>query len=102
MQMLEINALSPRPTYLLNDRWSPDLEAVIDNIVDDEAVDRQRRRGLALLGVLARSWDRVYADHQYAQAVHASGGYWLNERDVRATGSPAQLSTPGFRAPMGR
>ena len=85
-QMLEITALSPRPTYLLDDRRSPDLEAVIDDIVaDDENPERQQRRGLALLGVLARSWDRLYADHQHAQAVYAAGGYWLNERDVTAT-----------------
>lgn len=85
-QKLEINALSPRRTYLLNDRWSPDLAAVIDDIVaDEEEPERQRRRGLALLGVLARVWERQYADHHHAQAVYASGGYWLDERDVTAT-----------------
>jgi hypothetical protein len=85
LQMLEITALSPRPTYLLNDRWSPDLDAVIENICEDQDDERQQRRGLALLGVLARSWDRLYVDHQHAQAVYHYDGYWNNPRDVIAT-----------------
>lgn len=85
-QRLEINALTPRPTYLLDDKWSPDLEAVTADIAWDEGEPAHRaRRGIALLGVLARSWDRVYADHETASAVYASGGQWLNPRAVTAT-----------------
>jgi hypothetical protein len=84
LQVLEIEALSPRRRYLLNDRRSPDLDTVISSICDESDEEAQRRRGVALLGVLARSWGH-YADHQSAQAVYASDGYWLEPREVIAT-----------------
>jgi hypothetical protein len=85
LQMLEIQALSYSwDRYLLNDRWSPDLDAVIADICHDRNARRRRQRGLHLLGVLVRAWGH-YAEHQHAVAVYGYDGYWLEPREVIAT-----------------
>jgi len=85
IQSLEIEALAQYATHLMDDRCSPDLDAVIRHIRADSPAARRRRRGLALLGVLVRAWDRMYAEHQYAKAVSAYNGYWNERGQVIAT-----------------
>jgi len=59
-------------TDLMGDRWSPDLEAVLENLLDAPLKTR-RRRAVTLLTVLSRAWERRYADHQTASAM---SGYY--------------------------
>jgi hypothetical protein len=84
IQLREIRAMSPARTHLLEDRWAPDLEFVIAAIAGDRNAKRRRARGLALLGVLSRAWERHYAERQYAQAVYKSYG-WTGSAEVVAT-----------------
>ncbi len=70
--------------HLLDDRWSPDLDAVVRDIQSSPAKVR-RKRALALLAVLSRGWERRYADHQTATAVIGYNGYWTEPREVQAT-----------------
>jgi hypothetical protein len=85
VQAREIKALSPIRSHLIDDRWSPDLDAVTEDIALDRNAKRRRQRGLALLAVLSRSWDRHYADHATAEAVYPYDGYWHQAYDVIAT-----------------
>jgi hypothetical protein len=85
LQKLEIEALSGYPTYLLHDRWSPDLAAVILSIQSDRNALRRRHRGLALLRTIARAWERSYADYELAEAVDAWEGNWQRIGNVTAT-----------------
>jgi hypothetical protein len=78
----------------MDDRRSPDLDAVIRHIQADRSVARQCRRGLALLGVLVRAWDRMYAEHQSAKAVWAYQGYWHEDDQVTATWLARAASEP--------
>jgi hypothetical protein len=108
LQMLEITPLSHYwQRHLLDDRWSPDLDAVIEDICTERSAKRRRQRGLFLLGVLARAWDRHYAGHEHARAVFGSDGYWRDEHDViaswlaRAASEPwLPSSTGAMRAPI--
>lgn len=84
IQLLETRAAG-YVTHLLKDRWSPDLDAVINDIQSDRNKQRRRGRGLALLSLLARAWERSYADYQHAEAVSAYNGYWQEPRPVVAT-----------------
>lgn len=85
IQATQIRALGQRVTDLLDDRWSPDLDRVIADIQQDRAGPGRRRRAAALLGLLARGWDRHFADDARAQAVWAYDGYWNSRGDVTAT-----------------
>ncbi|MDQ6775620.1 MAG: hypothetical protein M3071_05225 [Actinomycetota bacterium] len=85
IQATEIWALGQRATDLLNDRWSPDLDRVIEDIQQDRGGSGRKRRAIALLGLLARGWDRHFADHARAQAVWGYDGYWNARGDVTAT-----------------
>ncbi len=85
IQLFEIQGLPTAAGHLMDDAWSPDLDAVIRDIRADRNRPRRRRRSLALLSVLARAWDRVYADRQYASAVWASDGHWHECGQVTAT-----------------
>jgi hypothetical protein len=84
IQLREIQALSPARTHLLDDRWAPDLDAAVADIAQDRSPKRRRSRGLALLSVLSRAWDRHYVEHQSASAVHAWYG-WSDAAEVIAT-----------------
>ncbi len=84
LQMQEIENAG-FPSHLLDDRWSPDLDAVIGNIQHDRNKRGRRHRALALLAVLARAWERLYADHERAKAVAASQGHWVRPYEVIAT-----------------
>jgi hypothetical protein len=83
IQGTELRALG-QSTHLIGDRWSPDLDAVIEDIEQERAGQQRRRRATALLGVLARGWERHFADHVTAKAVHAYNG-WVVEGEVIAT-----------------
>jgi hypothetical protein len=85
VQATEIRALGQRVTHLLSDRWSPDLDAVIENIIAGRPGAARRRRAAALLGVLARGWERHYADHTTARAAWGYDGYWHVRGEVIAT-----------------
>jgi hypothetical protein len=82
-QLRAIKASGPA-SYLLDDHWSPDLDAVLADIQKSPAKTR-RKRALALLAVLSRAWDRRYAESQTAKAVSAYNGYWNSPREVQAT-----------------
>ena len=72
--------------YLLDDRWSLDLDSVVENIQSGpDPATKKRKRALALLAVLNRGWKRRYADFQTANAVVGSYGFWVNSREVQAT-----------------
>jgi hypothetical protein len=102
LQMLEIRPLSRSwQRYLLDDRWSPDLEAVTEDISVESNAKRRRQRGLLLLGVLARSWDRHYAGHEHARAVYGSDGYWMDEHNVIATWLARAASEPWLPSATG-
>lgn len=102
IQLREIRSLSlPAHRCLLDDRWCPDLDRVIADIAADRAGKRRRQRGLALLGMLARSWERQYADYEKARAVYGSGGYWHDPRPVIATWLARAASEPWLPSAAG-
>jgi hypothetical protein len=83
---LQVEALKSmiHASHLLDDRWSPDLEAVVVDI--RKAPTRTRvKRALALLSVLSRNWDRHYSDFSTALAVFASDGKWWDIHPIVST-----------------
>lgn len=83
IQATELRALS-QTTHLIGDHVSPDLDAVIENIAQERPGKQRRQRATALLGVLARSWERHFADHVSAKAARGHYG-WIVEGEVIAT-----------------
>jgi hypothetical protein len=85
-QIEAVNALSggAHQRWLLDDRVSPDLEVIVEDIQADKDRKRSRERAMKLLAVLARGWDRRYAAHVEASAVLAYGG-WSDFHDIPAT-----------------
>lgn len=79
----QIAHLSSQYSDLIGDHWSPDLDAVVENILDGPAKSR-RKRAMALLAVLSRGWERRYADYQVAKAAYPYYG-WVTGPDVKAT-----------------
>lgn len=71
-------------THLMNDRWSPDLDAVVADIRKASAKVR-RKRSLDLLSLLARNWERRYAEHQSAEAISGYAGYLTKRGEVQST-----------------
>ena len=85
-QLRAIKSGGNRNYYLLDDRWSPDLDSVVKNIQSSlDPATKKRKRVLALLAVLSRGWKRRYADYQMANAVFGSYGSWIGSRKVQAT-----------------
>jgi len=70
-------------TDLIDDHWSPDLEAVVENIVA-APVKIRRKRAMTLLAVLSRAWEKRYADYQTAKAAYPYYT-WQTGPDVKAT-----------------
>lgn len=93
IQLREIRAIRPPRTYLLDDRWSPDLDAVVADIARDRVAKRRRARGLVLLGVLARAWERHYSEYQSAQAVYEDYT-WRDPKEVISTWLARAAETP--------
>lgn len=85
IQATELRSLPGQKTHLIGDRWSPDLDAVIENIAREKPGQGRRRRARALLGLLARGWDRYFADHASAKVAWGYDGYWNVEGEVIAT-----------------
>ena len=107
VQVTEMDAIDQRVTHFIDDRWSPDLDAVIENIKNERAGAACKRRAAALLGLLARGWERHFAEHSTAQAVWGYDGYWYKQGEVIATWLARAASEPwlpnatgALRAPL--
>lgn len=68
--------------YSLDDKWSPDLDAVLAHIAKDPRATRRRERARAMIEVLGRAWPDL-ADSALVTAAEASYG-WQPKGDVRA------------------
>ena len=101
VQATELHALNQRTTHLINDRWSPDLDAVIEDIKSERAGAARKRRAAALLGLLARGWERHFAEHATAQAVWGYDGYWYERGEVIATWLARAASEPWLPSATG-
>ena len=101
VQQTELRALNQRTTHLINDRWSPDLDAVIENIKSERAGLARKRRAAALLGLLARGWERHFAEHATARAVWGYDGYWYERGEVIATWLARAASEPWLPSATG-
>lgn len=101
LQATEIRAIRQRVTDLLEDRWSPDLEAVIEDIQGERPGAGRRRRAAALLGVLARAWDRNYGEYATARAAWGYDGYWHVRGEVIATWLARAASEPWLPSATG-
>ncbi len=66
----------------LDDRASPDLEAVLADIAGERNASRRRERGNALVGSLARNWDRL-EPHARVAAANPDNG-WRPQGEVDA------------------
>jgi hypothetical protein len=81
---------APYVTDLLDDRWSPDLQAVVHDLMHAPSKPRVKR-ALALLSVLSRGWEKRYADFTTAKLVYGLDGYWHVQGEIVSTWL-AQLS----------
>lgn len=103
VQVAEIRTLSNVwSRYHLHDRHSPDLSAVATNIATDRSAKRRRRRGHALLGLLVRTWDRIYVEHERAEAVHKYNRSFWDPQPVVATWLAELVSTAWLSSASGR
>ncbi len=69
-------------SYTLSDVDSPDLRAVVVSIAKEKRAKRRRERADALLGTLARAWDRL---SESAEVTAAEDYYsWQSKGTVRA------------------
>lgn len=66
----------------LDDRASPDLEAVLADIAGERNASRRRERANALVGCLARNWDRL-EPHTKVAAANPDNG-WRHRGEVEA------------------
>jgi hypothetical protein len=66
----------------LDDRASPDLEAVLADIAGERNASHRRERANALVGCLARNWDRL-EPHARVAAVNPDNG-WRHRGEVDA------------------
>jgi hypothetical protein len=73
-----------RNTYLIDDHWSPDADAVVADIAK-APIKTRRKRGTALLAALSRGWERRYFEVATAFPAYAYNGYWHRGQEVRAT-----------------
>ena len=101
VQVTELRALDQRTTHLINDRWSPDLDAVIENIKGERAGATRKRRAAALLALLARGWREHFGEHATAQAVWGYDGYWYERGEVIATWLARAASEPWLPSATG-
>lgn len=68
-QMMDAGAQCTR-----GDRVSPDLDEVLEDIAKEKSAPERRRRANALLGCLARNWDRL-EPHAKVAAVNPDNGW---------------------------
>ena len=70
-------------TYTLQDCYSPDLEAVAEDIAKERRKGRRQRRSAALLTTLGRAWDRYLVD--FAEVESAYDYFqWQMKGQIRA------------------
>ena len=70
-------------TYTLQDYYSPDLQAVAEDIANERQARQRRRRAAALLATLGRAWDRHLID--FAEVESAYDYFqWQKKGQVRA------------------
>ncbi|MFJ8091723.1 sacsin N-terminal ATP-binding-like domain-containing protein [Streptomyces griseofuscus] len=83
-RIAKMNALGAE--YTLNDRETPDLDAVAHAIADEADGTVRRQRAIALIHVLGRTWAKRYAEHESVMAAYAYRswysvdtvpGFWL-------------------------
>ncbi|MFH8706566.1 sacsin N-terminal ATP-binding-like domain-containing protein [Streptomyces rubrogriseus] len=72
--------------YTLNDRETPDLDAVAQAIADEADGTVRRQQAIALIHVLGRAWAKRYSEHESVTAAYAYRswnfvdtvpGFWL-------------------------
>jgi hypothetical protein len=69
-------------TYTLNDRYSPDLERVLEHIARDRKPTRRRQRAAAIIAVLGRAWPTL---SEFAEVPAAQDHYgWQLRGPVKA------------------
>jgi hypothetical protein len=81
--LASIKSVGANYSYLIDDRWSPDADAVVENIAFGP-VKLGRKRGLALLGALSRGWEKRYAEHSTAYTAWPYYS-WSRGSEVAAT-----------------
>ncbi len=94
----------PEATGLRDDWRSPDLEAVVTDLVGEKRTTQRRKRAQALFLALDRAWEDAYEQRATATAAHHRYS-WQSDGEVSATwvaelASAPWLSTqePRFRA----
>jgi len=95
-----IESLGTYASHLRNDWISPDLVAVIQDLLR-KPVKARRPRSQALLRTLARAWGRLYADRLEARAVYSSWN-WQFAGDVPSTWRSIVMSEPWLSNRFGR
>lgn len=97
-------AAYPQATGLRDDWHSPDLKAVVADLIGEKRTTQRRKRAQALFLALDRAWGNVYEQRATATAVHHHYS-WYSDGEVSATwvaelASAPWLSTqePRFRA----
>ncbi|WP_207285982.1 sacsin N-terminal ATP-binding-like domain-containing protein [Pseudomonas sp. FW300-N2A2] len=70
-------------THLLDDHWSPDADAVAEDIAR-ASIKTRRKRGAALLATLSRVWDKRYSEFSTAFTTYGYNG-WQRGVEIRAT-----------------
>ena len=70
-------------TYTLQDYYSPDLQAVAEDIANERKARQRRRRAAALLATLGRAWDRNLMDFAEVEAAY-DYFQWQKKGQVRA------------------
>lgn len=95
-----IASLRGYATHLRNDWDSPDLVAIVGDLVKKGARVR-RPRSQALLRCLAKAWSRLYADALVATAVHSEWS-WIPVGDVPTSWLSILKSEPWLSNKFGR
>lgn len=62
--------LTPRPTHIERDSFSPDLDRVMKDISKQRVDEKRRARSRALYETLARDWDDYLSEHAEAAGIY--------------------------------
>jgi hypothetical protein len=95
-----VESLGRYASHLRNDWVSPDLVAVVQDLVR-KPVKARRPRSQALLRTLARAWGRLYADRLVARAAYSSWN-WQYAGDVPSTWRSIVMSEAWLSNKFGR
>lgn len=83
----------PQATGLRDDWRSPDLDAVVADLIKEKRTTQRRKRAQALFLALDRAWDDVYEQRATATAVHHHY-YWHEDGEVSASWVARLASEP--------